>query len=243
MINKIKEWMVWAETYLLWGMIFALVGAGFFIIWEGVADYQKFNRIFQNEHNAESNLAEIEMFNLSFSTFQLEESGEFYRYVTLKSLSSSAPQEVKASLLSQSNSNQPIKGLSGSPSFLINEKHMQFWKSHYTLLLIFKYSAWIFFCLFSGIFGYLNLKQDDKLLTREIQRLFGTSLFVFFIGYFVFEFLNNRTITFLNEQFNLSEPIGIFSSLEMYFVLMLLIIIYSLVNKAIPVQEEQDLTV
>lgn len=241
-IQDIKDWMVRAETYLLWVMILGSLGLSLFFIWEGVDRYQAFNQILQNEPIEEVE-SEIELLNLKFTKIRPEQNSAIYQYVTLKNLSENAPLDDRISKLEQASDSNPIDNLVGFQSFLLEEKHNNFWKTQFIFLLILYYGGWSLACLFFGIFGYLNLKQDDKLLTKEIKRLIESAFFLFLMGSLGYEFLNSRTINFLNEQFNLSESTGIMSSTELNWVLMALLLAYALIAKAVPVQEEQDLTV
>lgn len=241
-LQHIKDWMVWAETYLIWGMILGSLCLSLYFIWEGVDRYQAFNQILQNEPVEEVE-SEIELLHLRFSKIRHAQKDAIYRYVTLKKLMENAPLDNRVSKLERANSTAPINNLVGFQSFLLKEQHYNFWTTQFIFLLIFYHGGWSLACLFFCVFGYLNLKQDDKLLTKEIRRLIESAFFLFMMGYFGYDFLNSRTINFLNEQFSLSQSAGVMSSTELNWVLMALLLAYALISKAVPVQEEQDLTV
>ena len=241
MIEKIKDWMVWAETYLLWGMIIVLVGLSVIFIWEGINDFRTFNQIMQDEQITGLDESEIEKLNLSFTRIETE-SGR-YRYASVRNLVYHKSQDEIAATLQQADADSPIAGISSSPSFLINEQHTDFWRTQFILRLVLHYGGLILLCIFFGIFGYLNLKQDNKLLTREVEQLLGASFFLAFMGWIGYYMLNRWTISFLNSEFNLAESTSALSTNEIYFTMLALMLAYSLIAKAVPVQEEQDLTV
>ena len=245
MIEKIKDWMVWAERYILWGMFIALVigliVSPFYFAWQGVNDYRLFNSIIHGENVEESDELEIEMLGLTFT--QIGADAEDFRYVSVRNLAYHFTPSEKAALLQQADTDGPIAGVSSSPSFLIDEQHIGFWRTNFIIRLVLYYGSWIFFLLFMAVYGYLNIRQNNKLLTKEVERLLGGTFLLFTIGWFGHDMLNQRTITFLKNEFSLNESTGALQSYEMYFLLLALLLAYSLIAKAVPVQEEQDLTV
>jgi len=240
---NIQDWMVWAETYLIWGMILVMGVVGMFFIWEASDNYSAFNKIIHGEEISVPGESVVELFNQKITGISNGQDGTYYRYITVGGISESMPLDDRIAELEQSDGVAAIAGLESSPSFLVKEEHRSFWKTHFTLMFMFKYGRWIAMCLFFGAFAYYNLKQDDKLLTKEIERLIQGAFFLFLIGYIAFDLLNNRMINFLNDEFHFSASAKIFSSNEMYFVLMALLLAYIIISKATPVQEEQDLTV
>lgn len=242
-IQDIQDWMVWAEKYLLWGMILGFGALGMFFIWKSSDDYRSFNKIIHSQDISVPGESVVEVFNLTITGISSGQGNNYYRYITMGGISESAPLDDRIAKLEQSEGVAAIAGLESFPSFLVKEEHKPFWNTQFTLFFILKYGGWIGFCLFVGVFGYLNLKQDDKLLTKEIERLIQGAFFLFLVGYFAFDFLNNRSINFLNDEFQFSASTGILLSYEMNFVLMALLLTYIIIAKAIPVQEEQDLTI
>lgn len=240
---NIKDWMVWAETYLIWGMILGMGVIGMFFIWDASVDYRSFNKIIHSEEISAPEESVVELLNFKITGISSGQDDTYYRYITVVGISKSISLDDRIAELEKSDGVAAIAGLESFPSFLVKEEHRSFWKTHFTLMLMFKYGGWIALSLFVVVFGYLNMKQDNKLLTKDIEYLIFGAFILVLIGDFVYDHLNNRMINFLNDEFQFSASAGALSSYEMNFVLFALLLAYIIIAKATPVQEEQDLTV
>jgi hypothetical protein len=238
-----QDWMVRAENYLIWGMILVLGVVGMVMIWEALDDYRSFKKIIHFEEISAAEESFIKVLNLKITGISTGQDGTYFRYVTVGSISESIPLDERIVELEQSDGASAITRLESIPSFLVKEEHTSFWKTHFTLMFMFKYGGWIAFCIFCGIFAFVNLKQENKLLTKEIEHLIQGSFFIILIGVFVYDHVNIRMINFLNDEYQFSASAEALSSSQMYFVLSLLLLTYTIITKATQVQEEQDLTV
>lgn len=240
--EELKSRMVRTEPYLLWGMIGVMGIVTIYFVWEGIDTHQTLNRIINNEHRFAQE-EKLDLLNLSLTTLQTDTPGERLNYVTVTDLSYSMDREEKLEKIADADASTQIAALEYNPSFLVREGHENFWKTHFIWYLILYYGGWTTFCLFVLAFGYVNLKQDQKLLTKEIQWIITGVFFIILIGQIGYHLLNHGLINFLNSEFQLAESVGSLTSDMTDLIYFGLFLAYVIILKAVPVQEEHDLTV
>ena len=241
-IDKIQSWMVRAEDYLLWGMISGMGILTIYSVWEAIDTHQTFNSIITNEHRFAQE-EKLDLLNLRLTTLPADTPGESLNYVTVTGLLYSMDHNEKLGKIENTDANTQIAALEYNPSFLVREGHDNFWKTQFTWYLLLHSGGWLAFCLFTLAFVYFIWKQDNKLLTKEIQWIVTGAFFICLIGDLVYHFLNHRLINFLNGEFQLSESVGTLSSGGTSMIYIGLLLAFAIISKAVPVQEEQDLTV
>lgn len=209
--------------------------------WFSYTEYLTFNDFLKNDGNELT----YEFDNLIFNIDSVQKGSqkEMIRLVTLKELSYPASEQEQSEILSRNVGLTKIMGLQSHPSFIIRDEHTQFWRSQYILLNVLKFGAYIGFLIFSFLFAGINIQQKRKFFTSEIRNL------VYWLGFGVFAYflleliLYGRMILFLNKEFYLGEHIVGGDSEELVWLGLVLIIVVIFIEKAIPMQQEQDLTV
>lgn len=166
-----------------------------------------------------------------------------FTYVTLTDLTVSPSTDEAFEILTSASKNDKILGLSSHPSFFVSNEQRSFWKTQINLELGFLVGA--FLTLIFAVIWLFSIRIDlyKKLFTKEIYRWVMTFFFILFAGFMMDALLYARKINFLNNEFNLGlSPTGGVSP-TMMFVLFLLLFVLIFLRKAIPMQNEQDLTV
>lgn len=216
------------------------------MIWSIFASISDFNELL--DHSAPPvakivNDFEINNLKLTKTTITEAEAEKTVVYVTTKELSYLASKADQNKIISPNFGFTKMTGLESYPSFLITKKHEGFWKFQFYLEIIFKYGGLIFLFLILFIYSEINFKQERKLFTKEIKWVFAGLCFAFLGAYFIELLLYGRMIYFLNTEFYLGESLvggGSQYLLNLGIVFLFLIIF---IEKAIPIQEEQDLTI
>jgi magnesium-transporting ATPase (P-type) len=213
----------------------------FLMSWVSYTEYATFNDYLKND---KSELT-YEFDDLTFKLDSLQKSPqkEVIRFVTLKELSYSASEQQQDQILSSNFGHTKMTGLESHPSFIIRDEHTSFWRSQYILLNALKFGGYIGFLIFTLLFANINFQQNRKFFTSEIRSLIYWLSFGVFAYFFLEMILYGRMILFLNEEFYLGEHIVGGGSEELLWLGIALIIAVSFIEKAIPMQNEQDLTV
>lgn len=242
LLTEIKHFMVRTENYLLWLMIAVMAVVAIYTVWEGANTYQKLNRIISSRHIAE-NETELHLLNLKLTVIQDEDPQNSLKYVTVTGLSYSLDPEQKLEKIRNSDIDTEISGMEYNPSFLLKNEHAPFWKEKFIWSFVLYYGGMIAFILLIMAFGYINLKQDYKLLTKEIEKIFQIAFFLALAGCLAYQFLNRQIIDFLNSEFQMNESAGALASNEIFFIVLAMLTGYIVIARAVPVQKDQDLTV
>lgn len=185
---------------------------------------------------------EINNLKLTKTTINKTEIEKTYIYVTTKDLSYLASKTDQSKTISTNFGFTKMIGLESYPSFLVTEKHESFWRFQFYLEIIFNYGGFALLFLILFIYSEVNFKQERKLFTKEIKWVFVGLSGTFLGAYFIELLLYGRMIYFLNTEFYLGESLvgGSQYLLNLGIIFLFLSI---LIDKAIPMQEEQELTV
>lgn len=209
--------------------------------WFTYLEYKNFDEFMLNDRKESS----FEANDLIFRSDSVQQGtqSKLVRYVTVKELSYPATEQQEDQILNQNFGYATMTGLESYPSFMIRNEHTSFWQSQYTLSIALKYGGHVGFMIFVIVFVAVNFKQDQKIFTKEKKYLiYGLSMGLF--AYFFLEMvLYGRMILFLNEEFYLGEHIVGGVSEPLLWLAMALTIFVTYIEKGIPMQEEQDLTV
>jgi magnesium-transporting ATPase (P-type) len=209
--------------------------------WFSYTEYTTFDDYLNND---ESELSyEFEDLSFKMDSVQKGSQEKMIRFVTLKELSYLAPEQEQDQILSTNSGYTKMTGLESHPSFIIRDEHTSFWRSQYILLNILKFGGFIGFLIFSLLFAGVNFQQNRKFFTSEVKNLIYWLGFGVYAYFFLEMILYGRMILFLNEEFYLVEHIVGGDSEELLWLGIALIIAASFIEKAIPMQQEQDLTV
>ncbi|WP_185957252.1 hypothetical protein [Gracilimonas mengyeensis] len=212
-----------------------------FMIWTGVHEIRQFHSVLQEAP------AEVE----SQNTFEVgplmltktSAGDDLYRYVTVTDLKHT-PSPTKADeMLTTANSDRKVLGLVSSPSFKLSKEHLGFWKSQFYLELGLRVGGWLMILLFFIGMTITNFRQKKKLFTPAIYRWFLGLYFFTFAGFLAKAILYGRLMYFLNHEFYLQESLTAGISTNMALGLALFFFLILFLQKAIPMQKEQDLTV
>ena len=212
-----------------------------YFIWQATSTVDEYNAFFDDEST-------VERFEFDELTFQREtilrgEEEQLVRYITVSNLSYEPEDEIRQEILQSNFGYTKITGLQSAPSFIIRKEQRSFWQ---------KFMYQKIFLFFGGLAAFmgmvivwvdLNYKQEAKLFTKEIKYLIYGTFFGVYAFTFIDAFMYGRMIHFLNKEFYLGESLigGAFT--EMTFIGAALLILVIAIEKAIPIQQEQDLTV
>jgi len=164
------------------------------------------------------------------------------RFVTIKGLSYPATTNEQLREIGESG-NRLIPALVSHPSFIVTDRNEPFWKSQfYWLLFLYGAGPVIAGVLFAGL-AVLMVKQKERLFTKEIK--YGIHAFFWLImgGFFLNGILFGWMIHFLNNNYGLGERLTAGISNELLTLATAILFLIVFIERAIPIQEEQDLTV
>ena len=212
-----------------------------YFIWQATSTVDDYNTFFEDESNVER----VDFDGLSFHRQTISRGGEeqLIRYVTVSDLSYEAAEEVRKSMLESNFGDTKMVGLQSAPSFLIRKEQRVFWQQ-------FIYQK--IFLFFGGLAGVVAImlaiidissKNKGALFSKEFYRLLtGLTIGLYVFG-FINQFMYGRMINFLNTEFSLSE--SLFRGFANWYIFLGLGLTFLLIalQKAIPNQQEQELTV
>ncbi|MDZ7808436.1 MAG: hypothetical protein U5K71_15190 [Gracilimonas sp.] len=178
---------------------------------------------------------------LSFTKVNLD--GTTYTYISVTDLSYRPLNYKSTEILSMASENTKILGLLSHPSFLVKEADLPFWKSQFQLIIGFTVFGWLILIGFLIGMAITITRQQQKLFTREIYHWVLGLYFLIFAGFLAHPILYGRMIHFLNTEFYFGEPLTSGISVEPVLGLGILLFLIIFLEKAIPMQNEQDLTV
>jgi len=226
--------------FVVISVILALLSMTFF-------ELRNLNQFFDASVAPNNKLESIETNNLKMTKIEVEQGGNtrIDRYVSVLSISRPALYNEQVQILQKADQIKPISDLTGHPSFLIQEKHEPFWKSQILMLHLFSSGGALFFVILSVAFAWIYFREGEKYFTRDIKRVIHGFFLLVLAGIVIYTFLYVRLAYFLNNEFNMYESLhsGISEMYEWTFLLLAVLFLYAFIEKAIPIQEEQDLTV
>lgn len=212
-----------------------------YFIWQATSTVDDYNAFFEDESTVER----FEFDGLSFhrQTISRGEEEQLVRYVTVSDLSYEAAEQVRQSILESNFGDTKMIGLQSAPSFLIRKEQRAFWQQfiYQKIFLFFGGLAALMGLLI--VWADLNFKQESKLFTKEVKYLIYITFFGMYAFTFIDSFMFGKMIHFLNKEFYLGESLIGGSITEMTFIGAALLILVIAIEKAIPIQQEQELTV
>lgn len=189
------------------------------------------------------NKFEIGNLKLTKASIPLGNSKKTVVYVTTKELTylASTPEQIQT--ISTNYGFSKMTGLESYLSFVVLDKHKAFWSSQFYLEILFKYVGLTVFMGLLFLFVEINFRQGKKLFTKEVKWIIYGLIFSIYGAYFLGAFLYGRMIHFLNKEFYLVESLTGGLSQELLILATVLLFLIIFVEKGIPIQNDQDLTV
>lgn len=214
------------------------------IVWAGISELQDFNTVWNNSVPANGQKSTTEIGNLRLTKMAIEKEGKQHtvHYITVQDLTYGPNLKKAENIISNRQARTKIMGLKGHPSFLAG-KDEGFWKSQFYLQLAFAFGGWLAISIFFIVVTGINFKQQKKLFTETIKKLFTSLFFLIFAGFIAKAVLYGRIIHFLNNNYYLGESLTGGISLAMVWVMAALFFIIIFLERAVPMQKEQDLTI
>jgi hypothetical protein len=215
-----------------------------FTIGAGISQLQSIHSVFEDSLPAGQQTASIEIGGLTLTKASIDtsEQSQTVQYVTVKDLNYTPSKEERTKILKSNRGLTRMTGLMGHPSFLVN-KDNQFWKSQFYLEWGFQFGGLLVLGVLLIVITEINFRQNKKLFTKEIKRLFFGLFFLIFTGLVIEAVLYGRVMHFLNNQYYLGESLTGGISTEYVFLLAVFFWIITFFERAVPMQQEQDLTV
>jgi len=225
--------------FVVISVILALLSMNFF-------ELRNLNQFFDASVAPNNRLESIETKNLKMTKIEVAQGGKtrIDRYVSVLSISKPALYNEQVQILQKADQIKPISDLTGHPSFLIHEKHETFWKSQFLMLHLFSSGGALFYAILAVAFAWVYFREGERYFTRDIRR-FIQCFFLVLAGFVIYTFLYSRLAYFLNKEFNMNESLlsGLSEMYDWTFLLLAVLFLYAFIEKAIPIQEEQDLTI
>ncbi|HBQ58702.1 MAG TPA: hypothetical protein DD671_03525 [Balneolaceae bacterium] len=222
-------------------MVFILCLFPIIFIWMGVGELNEFNATFQADDIEAGEVATYSLDPLHLTKINLD--GTVYTYVSVTDLSYRPANARASDILSSAPDYTKMLGLLSHPSFLVKASHLDFWKTQFHLQIALQFLGWLLFIGFLIGISVTNFKQQQKLFTREVYRWVLGLYFLIFAGFIAYPILYGRMIHFLNAEYNLGEPLTSGIAPEPLIGLGILFFVIVFLQRAIPMQNEQDLTV
>lgn len=212
-----------------------------------ISELSLLNRVFDPHIFPADRLEAVEEGDLKLTKIEVEQDGEtrIIRYVTVLSISRPALYGEQVQVLQTSDHAKPISDLSGHPSFLIQDNHERFWKSQFLMLKLFSSGGAFLYAVLAGAFAWVYFREGEKYFTRDIKRIIHGFCILVLAGIVLYTIFYGRMVLFLNNEFNMNEPLlsGLSEMYNWTFLLLAVLFLYAFIEKAIPIQEEHDLTV
>lgn len=225
-----------------YGLLFAFLGFSMIgIIWLGFTEVETFDQLFDASEVDAGETIVYSIGPLTLSKTNVDDT--LYTYVSVSDLSYTPSPSKKADILSSSLANTKMLGLYSHPSFMINAEERSFWRSQFYLHMGFTFGSLFIFMAFILGFSIINIKQKQKLFTKEVYRWVYGFYFMIIAGFIIYPIIYGRMIYFLNAEFYLGETLTSGIADEPLFALGILIFLIIFLQKAIPMQKDQDLTV
>mgnify|MGYP003677148343 CR=1 FL=1 len=211
------------------------------IVWDGINELKEFNSVFNAEKIKSGETLNYTMEPLSITKINLDDTT--YTYVSVTDLSYRPPNHKTAEILSSAPYYTKTLGLLSHPSFIVKTSDLTFWRTQFRLLIGLNVFGWLILISFLIGMSITNFRQEQKLFTKELYRWVFALYFLIFAGFLAHPILYGRMIHFLNSEFYLGEQLTSGISQEPLFALGILFFVIVLIQKAIPIQNDQDLTV
>lgn len=226
-------------------VLLMLCAVAFFILWQGIKEIQNFQNTFDSSAPVAKSTDTFEIDNLILSKASVNQNGQqrIARYITVADLSYPPSKKKEEKIIRAGNTSTKMMGLMGHPSFLITGNQENFWKSQFYLSFGYHYGGLLLLNILFIILLKTNFRQGKKLFTTQIKYLFSGIFFLLITGYFLGAILYGRMIHFLNENFYLGESLTGGLSTELLGISIAVIFVILLLERAVPMQKEQDLTV
>lgn len=189
------------------------------------------------------NKFEIKKLKLTKTTIPSGNGEKTVLFVTTKELSYLASKSQQLEIISTNYGFAKMSGLESPPSFLVLDKYKTFWKSQFYFEIIFRYGGLTFFFGLIFLLVELNFNQGKKLFTKEVKRVIYGLIFSIYGAFFLEAFLYGRMINFLNKEFYLGESLTGGFSQELLILATALLFLTIFIEKGVPIQNDQDLTV
>ncbi len=215
-----------------------------FIIYSSYQEFQSFKTIFEDEKiDLEIGTYEIGYLRVTKLNVTEEESPVSRRFITVIGLSYPTTIDEQIEKIQHNSDKVKLSGLVSHPSFLISDENESFWKSQfYWIMFLFGAGPTLASLLFV-VFTVLMVKQKEKLFTKEIKYGIHTFFWLIMGGLVFNSILFGRMIYFLNNNYGLGEKLTAGISNELLTLATALLVLIVFIERAIPIQEEQDLTV
>lgn len=230
-------------------LIFTRVLAFIFIpgmIWGIFTSIEEFN-LMMDKSSAPVEYIEnrFEIGNLKLTKTQVDLTGDskIVLYVTSKDLQYTASNSKQQEIISSNFGFTKMTGLESFGSFLVSEENESFWISQFYLEIIFRYRGLTLIFTLLFFYAEVNIRQGKKLFTKEIKWFLLALYGLVFFAYLIKAFLYGRMILFLNRNYSIGESVVGGLSQELFWLLIPLLFLIIFIEKAIPIQQEQDLTV
>lgn len=212
-----------------------------FIIWAGIEELNEFNSVFNANEVKAGETINYTMDPLSITKSNLTDST--YTYVSVTDLSYRPPNSNTTEILNSAQKNTKMLGLLSHPSFIVKKSDLSFWRSQFYLQIGLNILGPLILIGFLLGMTITIFKQQQKLFTKEIYRWVLGLYFLIFAGFLAHPILYGRMIHFLNTEFYLGEKLTSGISPEPLIGLGILFFVIVFLQRAIPMQNEQDLTV
>ena len=230
--------------------IFQTIVLGFLVIvmiliaFNGYQKYQDINQYFEDESTENQPLVyEIGYLHIAKVNHSADNNRKTRQYVTITGLSYPISEYEELSEDQMESNGLLIPGLVSHPSFVVTDENKSFWKSQFYWVLTYHTggSLLLFMLIFAA--ALLRFRQGQKLFTKELKYAVYAFYGLIMAGYFLYAIIFGRMIYFLNQSTALNESLTAGISPELLNVGVVLLILIVLIEQAIPIQEEQNLTV
>lgn len=228
------------QTIVLGFLEFAMI----LIAYNGYQKYQAINGFFESEvSDNQQSVYEIGYLNVTKVNYSANYDQRSRFYVTITGLSYPINDFEKISEDQLEANGILMPGLVSHPSFMVTDENKSFWKSQFNWVLAYHAGGYLLLCLLIFAATLLRFRQGQKLFTKELKYAVYAFFGLIMAGYFLYAVIFGRMIYFLNQSTRLNESLTAGISPELLNVAVVILILIVLVEQAIPIQNEQDLTV
>lgn len=166
-------------------------------------------------------------------------------YATVSNINKQTPSpQLDAAIinLNDRQQNRAIYGLQGYPSFMVKQDDLSFWQSQFYLQILFYFGGMFIVGILYILYYEINYRKDNKLFVPEIKNVILSFSYLFSFGAILKWGLDFRLFNFLNDQFYLGEPTPPIST-WMIIVGAIMLFMAIVLQRAVKLQDEQDLTI